>query len=451
LATGIPKLRAGVSSAAPVLQYDGKVPVECILNHPGAQLCELWRSDSATENLLVFGDNLRVLRALISEYRGKVRLVYIDPPFATGMRFQSRSLSHAYDDMEVDAKYAEFLRQRLILLRELLAEDGSIYLHLDQRAVFIGKLLMDEVFGPTNFRAFITRRKCNPKNYTRKTYGNVSDHILFYSKTGDYVWNRPVEVWTEERALKEYQYVDQSGRRYKKVPVHAPGVRRGATGQPWRGMLPPPGKHWQYPPDVLDEMDRQGLIYWSPNGNPRRKVYLDESSGVAVQDMWLDFRDPFNQNHRITGYPTEKNEQMLARIVAASSNRGDVVLDCFAGSGTTLAAAHSLGRRWIGVDNSVEAMRATLQRFSVGPQRMGDYVQARKTKQPRQVPLLGPQATREPDGIRPCPWGFRWMAEVDQVERLTPLIFWWRKVSGEDAVSGAEEDGMYRTRGLRAP
>jgi adenine-specific DNA-methyltransferase len=216
-------------------------------------------------------------------------------------------------------------------------------------------------------------------------------------------------------------------------------------------MLPPPGKHWQYPPDVLDEMDRQGLIYWSPNGNPRRKVYLDESSGVAVQDMWLDFRDPFNQNHRITGYPTEKNEQMLARIVAASSNRGDVVLDCFAGSGTTLAAAHSLGRRWIGVDNSVEAMRATLQRFSVGPQRMGDYVQARKTKQPRQVPLLGPQATREPDGIRPCPWGFRWMAEVDQVERLTPLIFWWRKVSGEDAVSGAEEDGMYRTRGLRAP
>src|SRR6185437_7100417 len=116
-------------------------------------------------------------------------------------------------------------------------------------------LILDEVFGSSQYRNCITRKKCNPKNYTRKTYGNVADYILFYSKTDTYVWNRPTETWTPVRA-KEYQYVEQAtGRRFMKVPVHAPGVRNGETGQPWRGKLPPPGKHWQYPPRVLEELD----------------------------------------------------------------------------------------------------------------------------------------------------------------------------------------------------
>ena len=199
--------------------------------------------------------------------------------------------------------------------------------------------------------------------------------ILFYTKSDDYVWHRPVDPWTKERAAKEYQYLEAgTGRRYKKVPVHAPGVRNGETGQPWRGMNPPPGKHWQYPPRTLDEMDARGEIYWSPTGNPRRKIYLDQSEGVPVQDIWMDFRDAHNQNIEVSGYPTEKNPNLLKRLIEASSNPADLVLDCFSGCGTSLNVASHLGRRWIGVDNSPEAIGATLRRFAKGLEPMGDFV-----------------------------------------------------------------------------
>ena len=155
---------------------------------------------------------------------------------------------------------------------------------------------------------------------------------------------------------------------------HAPGVRNGQTGQPWRGVQPPPGKHWQYPPRTLDEMDARGEIYWSPTGNPRRKIYLDQSEGVPVQDLWLDFRDAHNQNIAVSGYPTEKNPDLIQRIIEASSNPSDLVLDCFAGSGTTLSVASHLGRRWIGMDNSCAAITATLRRFGKGLELMGDFV-----------------------------------------------------------------------------
>jgi adenine-specific DNA-methyltransferase len=227
---------------------------------------------------LIFADNRGVLAALAKDEAvcGRVRLVYIDPPFSTRSAFQSRKLDHAYEDILAGAEFIEFLRERLVWLHKLLADDGSLYLHLDERMVFHFRVILDEIFGSDGYRNCITRKKCNPKNYTRKTYGNVADYILFYAKSNRYVWNRPLESWTNERAYREYQYIDpETGRRYKKVPLHAPGVRHGETGKPWRGMLPPAGKHWQYPPSKLDELDAKGEIYWSPRGNPRRKVYLD--------------------------------------------------------------------------------------------------------------------------------------------------------------------------------
>jgi adenine-specific DNA-methyltransferase len=151
-------------------------------------------------------------------------------------------------------------------------------------------------------------------------------------------------------------------------------------------MLPPTGKHWQYPPSKLAELDAKGEIYWSPRGNPRRKVYLDQNGGVPLQDIWMDVKDAHNQNIRVTGYPTEKNSEVLRRIILASSNPGDLVLDCFAGSGTTLAVASELGRNWIGIDNSIEAMRTMINRFAFGLQRMGDYVSERIEKPT--IPLL---------------------------------------------------------------
>lgn len=383
------------------LSYEGKKSERDILATPPARLKRDKRHGVKTDapNHLYFGENLAVLASLLNNpaVRGKVRLVYIDPPYATKSVFQSRQQTDAYSDLLEGAHYIEFLRERLILLRELLADDGSIYVHLDDNMAFHAKAVMDEVFGASNFRNWITRKKCNPKNYTRKTFGNVSDYILFYTKSDEYVWHRPVEAWTDARANKEYQYTDpKTGRRYKKVPVHAPGVRNGETGQPWRGMMPPPGKHWQYKPSTLDEMDARGEIYWSPTGNPRRKIFLDESDGVPVQDIWLDFRDAHNQNIHITGYPTEKNPALLQQIIEASSNEGDLVLDCFAGSGTTLAVAHSQGRRWIGIDNGPEAIRVILQRFERGLEPMGDFV-SKDSTQDTEPDLFADEQEAKPD------------------------------------------------------
>jgi adenine-specific DNA-methyltransferase len=316
------------------------------------------------------------MRALLNDgdIRGKVTLVYIDPPFASGARFESRDEEQAYDDVLFGARYLEFIRQRLVLIRELLGDSGSVYVHLDSKMAFPVKVIMDEVFGPANFRNWITRKKCNSKNFTRKQYGSISDYILFYTKTENYVWNKPVEPWTQERA-KEYQYIDEaSGRLFMKVPVHAPGVRNGETGQPWRGKFPPPGKHWQYPPAVLDKLDANGEIYWSANGNPRRKIFFDQSQGIPVQDLWLELKDAHNQNIDVSGYPTEKNLDLLRRIVNASSNPEDLVLDCFMGSGTTLDAAEEGRRRWIGIDSSSKAIETTLKRLAQGLEPMGDFV-----------------------------------------------------------------------------
>lgn len=339
--------------------------------------------DGAEIKRLYHADNLDVLNHLIkdSDVCGKVDLIYIDPPYNTGGAFETRDFKHAYNDKFTTDGYLQFMQVRLNLLHALLSEEGSIYVHLDSNMVFHVKILMDEIFGEKNFRGMITRKKCKSKNYTRKTYGNISDYLLFYSKSDTPKWNRPYEEWCDDKMLKEYPFVEEgTGRRHKRVPCHAPGTRNGATGGPWRGLMPPEGKHWQYTPDKLDEMDAKGEIYWSSNGNPRRKVYLDQSKGVPVQDIWLDYLDVNNQNTCLTGYPTEKNLDMLKRIVETSSNPGDLVLDCFAGSGTTLVAAEELGRQWIGVDIGDESIKIIQDRFVNGTKPLGDYVKTKKKK-----------------------------------------------------------------------
>jgi len=365
------------------LEYVGKKDAEVILaTRPGRYTPG--EEHKGGGNRLYHADNLPVLASLAQDPTvvGKVKLVYIDPPYATAATFESRKQEHAYDDHLVGSGFVEALRERLVFIHRLLADDGSLYLHLDARMAFHLRVILDEIFGEENFRNCITRKKCNPKNYTRKTYGNVSDYILFYTKSSDYVWNRPIEPWDDARAAKEYQNVDGDGRRYKKVPVHAPGVRNGETGRPWRGKSPPPGKHWQYPPSTLEQMDERGEIYWSPTGNPRRKLYFESSEGVPLQDIWMDLRDAHNQNIHVTGYPTEKNPALLARIIEASSNPGDLVMDCYAGSGTTLAVSSNLDRAWIGVDRSDEAIRTAIHRLKHGTERMGDFVKDRTQQTP---------------------------------------------------------------------
>jgi adenine-specific DNA-methyltransferase len=373
------------------LKYSGKLPKEEVINNiPTVHLQEKERygnpKDNKWTNKLIFGDNLTVLKSLCkdSDVKGNVRLVYIDPPFGTKRTFDenddlARCNKKVYEDQLTGPSYVEFLRRRLILLRELLADDWSVYVHIDQRMVHYVRVIMDEVFDDRNFTNMITRKKCHPKGYTKNSYGNIHDFILFYSDGRNPAWNRPLGQMTKELIeSSEYRYVEEkTGRIYKKVPIHAPGVRNGNTGKPWRGRMPPKGKHWQYSPEALEKFERQGRIYWSPTGNPRLKVYLDEREGALVQDIWLDFLDPMNQFTSVTGYPTEKNQAMLELIIKTSSSKDDIVIDCFCGSGTTMAAAEKLGRRWIGIDNSDTAIETSRKRL------LGFYQKEKELSSPR--------------------------------------------------------------------
>lgn len=436
MATGVPRRNSNRMVQPVELSYPGKRGLSAILAEKNFAEFDLVRHVTSS-NRLYCGDNLDALREFREDtsVRGKVTLVYIDPPFGTGWSFLSRKQQNAYDDALWGAEYVESLRHRLVLLWELLSPSGSIYLHLDENMIFQMKLIMDEIFGSTNFRNMIVRKKCNPKNYTRRAFGNIADFILFYSKSDKYVWNRPAESISQQ-SIKEYHYVEpETGRRFMKVPIHAPGKRNGATGQPWRGKLPPPGKHWQYTPETLDEMDARGEIFWSKNGNPRRKVYLDQHPGVGIQDIWLDFKDAHNQNIKITGYPSEKNPDLLRRILQASSNPEDLVLDCYAGSGTTLAVANELKRNWIGVDCSPEAVSTILKRFECGLLPMGDYVAKQskpKTENPVQSSLFDsldqdvatPVSNLAADKHTPIT-EFSLYVQRDKRETISPVIDRW--------------------------
>lgn len=376
--------------ASVALTYQGKAAVGEIISPEPRSFLRVDRGRQTipaalTDNAFVLDDNFFVLNHLLHSRR-KATLFYLDPPYGTGFDFHSRSLEHAYKDSMGQAAYIEFMRRRLILMRECMTDDGSIYVHIGHQMLAHLKVIMDEIFGAENFRNLITRRKCSSKNFTSKQYANINDFILFYTKGRSYTWNQPGVEADDDWVLKEYPKTDEIGRRYKLVPIHAPGTRNGETGQPWRDMFPPPGKHWQYPPSKLEELDRQGDMHWSKNGNPRRKVYWTSEKKRALTDYWDQYRDAHHQSIQITGYPTEKNLDMIKMIVGASSNPGDLVIDPFCGSGTTLQAARDQGRRFLGVDASFTAAKATLRRMRHGLEAMGDYVNARRGLDP-ELPL----------------------------------------------------------------
>jgi len=324
-------------------------------------------NDVKSRNKIIKGDNFQVLKCLLYDFnlKNSFDLVYIDPPFSTNTTFKigdertstisySNSDDIAYGDTLTGSDFIEFLRERLILIRELMSEKGSIYLHIDYKIGHYVKIIMDEIFGTQNFRSDITRVKCNPKNFTRKAYGNIKDLILFYSKTNDYIWNEPKVEMSDRDIERLFNKIDNNGRRYTTIPLHAPGeTQNGDTGKPWRGIKPPIGRHWRSAPEALEELDKNGLVEWSSNGVPRKKVYADEQKhkGKKLQDIW-EFKDP-----QYPTYPTQKNEKLLDLIISTSSNEDSLIMDCFAGSGTTILAAASLGRNWVGVDSSEHAIR----------------------------------------------------------------------------------------------
>lgn len=323
------------------------------------------------ENKLIAGDNLKALEVLLNKYNlgGKIDLIYIDPPFATGSNFifsenrvstvsNVKNGAIAYSDKIIGVDFLNFLRPRLILIRELLSERGSIYLHIDYKIGHYVKILMDDVFGINNFRNDIARVKCNPKNFKRIGYGNTKDLILFYSKGSKPIWNEPISKYTSSDIERLFPKKDKNNRRYTTVPIHAPGETvKGKSNESFRGMLPPKGRHWRTSVEELESWDKEGLIDWSSTGNPRKIIYADEREGKRIQDIW-DFKDP-----QFPSYPTEKNLDLLELIIKTSSVEESIVLDCFCGSGTTLVAAQKLGRNWIGVDQSEYAIKVAKTRL----------------------------------------------------------------------------------------
>lgn len=317
-------------------------------------------SGNGWTNMLIFGDNLQVLKTLLQmKQEGKlknadgtpgVRLVYIDPPFATKQEFRGSQDQKAYQDKLAGARFLEFLRKRLVFLRELLSEDGSIYVHLDQKRGHYVKIILDEIFDEPKFQNEIVWKKTTAPKEQASTFAYIHDTIFLYSKSTSPFFVPQYVPFRDDYVTKTYKYIEEeTGRRYGSFDLTQQG-----DGPPRRFgdkiLNPPPGKHWIWSQEKIDEAMKKGLIIFTKKGTPRIKKYLDERQGEPVKDIWTDILAIQAGSKEDTGYPTQKPEALLERIIRASSNPGDLVLDCFAGSGTTLAVAEKLGRRWIGVD-----------------------------------------------------------------------------------------------------
>ncbi len=344
------------------LDYRDKLDeFEILFSYVNGDFIPIEQNHNQEENRYIFGDNYFVLKKLLDTHKGKIDLIYIDPPFGTGNDFNSINNETAYSDKIVNSEFLEFLRKRLFILRELLSEEGSIYLHIDKKLGHYVKIIMDEVFGYNNFINDITRIKCNPKNFSRNAYGNYSDMILYYAKNRDQqIWHNVREPMSEDKRKELFPKKHPKFGYYTTHPIHAPGKTiDGDTGMEWKGLLPPQGRHWRYSREVLSELDNKGLIEWSETGNPRKIVLASEHNGFKIQDVW-EFKD---KGISYVDYPTQKNDNLLERIILNSSDENSIVLDCFCGSGSTLKAAFRLNRKFIGIDNSTHSLDVVRKTF----------------------------------------------------------------------------------------
>lgn len=344
-------------------------------------------------NTLYYGDNLDVLRRYIKDESAD--LIYLDPPFKSdqdyNVLFAERSgarsaaqikafedtwrwdqgAAAAYEETverggrvsqamqafrtllgESDMMaYLSMMAPRLVELRRVLKPTGSIYLHCDPTASHYLKILMDAIFGPQNFVNEIIWKRSSAHSDTRqgaKHFGRVSDTILFYSKTEDQTWNQLHTPYDPEYVARDYRRLDSDGRRYRIDNLQGPGG--AAKGNPYYEVMGVK-RYWRYSKQKMGELIRQGrVIQTKPGAVPQYKRYLDEMPGVPVQNIWTDVPVINNRSREKLGYPTQKPEALLERIIQASSNEGETVLDPFCGCGTAVAVAHRLKRGWIGID-----------------------------------------------------------------------------------------------------
>jgi len=316
-------------------------------------------------NKLILGDNLEILKTLESE---SVDLIYLDPPFFSNRNYEViwgdageiRSFQDRWSG-GID-HYIAWLKERVEQMHRILKPTGSIFLHCDWHAnAYIRVLILDKIFGINNFRNEIVWKRAETVKGNfgqgKKALDYNTDTIFYYSKNSESNFIQPFKDYKDEYIEQFYKYQEKDGRKYRLISMIGPG---GASkGNPFYEFLGV-SKYWRYSEKKMKELFEQGLIIQTKEGAvPQRKQYLEEGKGVAVQNLWDDiFALSASSKERI-GYPTQKPESLLERIIKCASNEGDVVLDPFVGGGTTVAVADKLNRKWIGIDQSVQAVKVT--------------------------------------------------------------------------------------------
>lgn len=339
----------------PELRWTGKRPYKSTQYYP-AQLRETYGEEqNGWMNKIFWGDNLQVMSHLLKEYRGQIDLVYIDPPFDSKADYKkkidvkgigkiegdsSTFEEKQYGDIWTNDEYLQFMYERLMLLKELLSEKGSIFLHCDWRKSHFLRCILDEIFGSDCFCACISWRAMTSSGYKGKSsLGRSHADILYYTKKkGGGIYN-PYFLPLSENMLKRYTHEDPDGRKFKDSNLG------NVTAE------------------TVERLRKEGKLYVTANGTPRIKHYLDEADGIYADDVWTDINTTNSQANIQTGYPTQKPEELLKRIISIASNPDDIVFDCFMGSGTTQAVAMKLGRRFIGADINLGAIQTTTKRL----------------------------------------------------------------------------------------
>ncbi len=315
------------------------------------------------------GDNLEQLRKLPAAC---VDLIYIDPPFNSNRNYEvfwgETKEKRAFEDRHAStAAYVDFMRPRCVELARVLKPTGSFYYHCDWHASHYVKVLLDQIFGENNFQNEVVWKRSDAHSDSKqgaKHFGRVHDSIFFYTGNADeYTFNAIYKPLPESTVENWYRYVEEgTGRRYNKADITGPGgAAKGNPHYEWKGVT----RYWRYSKEKMEELDRQGRIVYSKSGMPYQKRYLDESKGVPLQSWWddIDMLRGFDKGGERLGYPTQKPLALLERVVQASSNENDIVLDAFCGCGTALVAAQKLKRQWIGIDVSPTACRVLAKRL----------------------------------------------------------------------------------------
>ncbi|MDO9028673.1 MAG: DNA methyltransferase, partial [Candidatus Roizmanbacteria bacterium] len=313
-------------------------------------------------------------------------LIYIDPPFNVGSNFSFTATIGDNPDTDEDEttqfvkqpsiieqkayrdtwgkgldSYMQWFYETALLLKELLADEGSIYVHLDWHVCHYAKAILDEVFGYENLESQIIWQRVTG-HMDKQGFGFNHDMILFYSKTEKFTWNPQYSSYNEKYLATHYQYKETDGKRYELDQISAAG--QGPAKKFFGKLLEPPsGTHWRYSQDKIDKFCDEGKIVLTSGGRPRMKRYLDDGKGKQIQSVWTDVFPVNSQAQERVNYSTQKPEALLERIIKASSNENDLILDCFCGSGTTAAVAERLNRRWITCDLGRFAIHTARKRF----------------------------------------------------------------------------------------